>query len=288
MEINLEKIELVKERTGATYAESKEALEKANGSVVDAIIDIEENINMNKDAKNSEESKFKDNPTFKKMKEIIEKGNVSRIIIAKNGETYVNFPLTAGVVGAILVPWGVILGIIAALGTKCDIQFVDDKNQVIDINGKVVSAYDKAKGTTMKGINKVQDKVQDIIEKIDKDGETLDKLGDYANKTTDKIKDLVDEGVTAFNKTIDKVNEDGKVDAIKESVEKAAKEAFEAFKNAAKQAADKAEDIGEKIEDKVEEFGDKVENKAEEIEVIIEEKVEDLGLGADKEDETED
>ncbi|HHW94403.1 MAG TPA: DUF4342 domain-containing protein [Mogibacterium sp.] len=270
MEINLEKIELVKERTGATYAESKEALEKANGSVVDAIIDIEENINMNKDAKSSEESKFKDNPTFKKMKEIIEKGNVSRIIIAKNGETYVNFPLTAGVVGAILVPWGVILGIVAALGTQCDIQFVDDKNQVVDINGKVISAYDKAKGTTMKGINKVQDKVQDIVDKIDKDGETLDKLGDYANKATDKIKDLVDEGVAAFNKTVEKVNEDGKIDAIKESVEKAAKEAFEAFKNAAKQAADKVEDIGESMEDKIEDLEEKIEKKAEDIGIDVE------------------
>lgn len=270
MEINLEKIELVKERTGATYAESKEALEKANGSVVDAIIDIEENINMNKDAKSSEESKFKDNPTFKKMKEIIEKGNVSRIIIAKNGETYVNFPLTAGVVGAILVPWGVILGIVAALGTQCDIQFVDDKNQVVDINGKVISAYDKAKGTTMKGIDKVQDKVQDIVEKIDKDGETLDKLGDYANKATDKIKDLVDEGVAAFNKTVEKVNEDGQIDAIKESVEKAAKEAFEAFKNVAKQAADKVEDIGESMEDKIEDLEEKIEKKAEDIGIDVE------------------
>ena len=42
MEITLEKIELVKDRTGVTYREAKEALEAAGGSVVDAIIDIEE------------------------------------------------------------------------------------------------------------------------------------------------------------------------------------------------------------------------------------------------------
>ena len=45
MEITLEKIELVKDRTGVTYAEAKEALESADGSVVDAIIAIEETIN---------------------------------------------------------------------------------------------------------------------------------------------------------------------------------------------------------------------------------------------------
>ena len=44
MEITLEKIELVKDRTGVSYAEAKEALEDADGSVVDAIISIEETI----------------------------------------------------------------------------------------------------------------------------------------------------------------------------------------------------------------------------------------------------
>ena len=38
MEITLEKIELVKDRTGVTYAEAKQALEETDGSVVDAII----------------------------------------------------------------------------------------------------------------------------------------------------------------------------------------------------------------------------------------------------------
>ncbi len=44
MEITLEKIELVKDRTGVSYKEAKEALEKSEGSVVDAIIAIEESI----------------------------------------------------------------------------------------------------------------------------------------------------------------------------------------------------------------------------------------------------
>lgn len=46
MEITLEKIELVKDRTGVSYAEAKAALEKAGGSVVDAIIMIEEEIDI--------------------------------------------------------------------------------------------------------------------------------------------------------------------------------------------------------------------------------------------------
>ena len=38
MEVTLEKIELVKDRTGVTYKEAKEALEAADGNVVDAIV----------------------------------------------------------------------------------------------------------------------------------------------------------------------------------------------------------------------------------------------------------
>ena len=44
MELTLEQIELVKDRTGASYKEAKEALEFAGGNVVDAIIYIEDSI----------------------------------------------------------------------------------------------------------------------------------------------------------------------------------------------------------------------------------------------------
>ena len=54
MEITLEKIELVKDRTGVSYKEAKEALEAADGSVVDAIIAIEETVNISTGSKAGE------------------------------------------------------------------------------------------------------------------------------------------------------------------------------------------------------------------------------------------
>ena len=50
MDISLEKIELVRERTGASYAEAKEALEAKDGNVVDAIVEIEEKIVVTNDS----------------------------------------------------------------------------------------------------------------------------------------------------------------------------------------------------------------------------------------------
>ena len=112
MEITLEKIEIVKDRTGVTYKEAKEALEHNDGSVVDAIIEIEELINIEGDGK-EEDVKAK---IFNKIKNTAEKGNMSRIIVKRGDEILLNLPLTVGVLGAVIAPWGVIFGTIAAFG----------------------------------------------------------------------------------------------------------------------------------------------------------------------------
>ena len=68
MEITLEKIELVKDRTGVTYAEAKQALEETDGSVVDAIIAIEEIINTGEKKKGFGK---KGEALFSRLKEIV-------------------------------------------------------------------------------------------------------------------------------------------------------------------------------------------------------------------------
>lgn len=263
MDINLEKIELVKDRTGATYAEAKEALEKADGSVVDAIIDLEEKMNKEHDAVDG--GSLKDSPIFAKMKEIVEKGNVTRILVRKGNKTIVNFPLTAGVIGAALVPWGAILGIIAAVGTQCDIEFVDDKGEVIDINGKVIGAYDKAMDAAMKSVDKAFGKTGADADDLDEVG---DKIEDFAYKTSDKLQELGDKGsakveevwnklgesgtvddireafVTGTAKLMtlwDKLEKSGKIDEVKDTVEKVAKKAADTAKGIAKEASERAE-----------------------------------------------
>ena len=194
MEITLEKIELVKDRTGSTYAEAKEALEAAEGSVVDAIIAIEGKQNEAHDKVDG--PSLKDSPIFAKMKEIVDKGNVSRILISKNEKTIVNFPVTAGVIGAVLVPWGAILGIVAALGAQCSIDFVDADGKVIDIDGKVIGAYDKARGTVLKGVDKAQESLNK--ETLDELMNTIDSFAKKAGKT---VKELIKEASEAYKQS---------------------------------------------------------------------------------------
>lgn len=234
MDINLEKIELVKDRTGATYAEAKEALEKADGSVVDAIIDIEEKMNKEHDAVGG--GSLKDSPIFAKMKEIVDKGNVTRILIRKGDKNIVNFPLTAGVIGAVLVPWGAILGIVAALGTQCDIEFVDDKGDVIDINGKVVGVYEQAKDAAKKGV----DKAQAAFGKTGADEDSFDKAEE--SDAVDEIREAFVTGAAKLVNLWDKLEKSGKIDEVKDAVEKVAKRASDAAKGIAKEAAEMADD----------------------------------------------
>lgn len=55
-------------------------------------------------------------------KKIIEEGNVRRIVIKQENRTIAEFPLTVGVVGAVLLPVFAAIGAIAALVADCSIE----------------------------------------------------------------------------------------------------------------------------------------------------------------------
>jgi hypothetical protein len=58
----------------------------------------------------------------KKVKELIKEGKIRRIIIKnEDGKTLAEFPLTIGVVGALLSPMWAAIGAIAALVSNCTI-----------------------------------------------------------------------------------------------------------------------------------------------------------------------
>ena len=59
---------------------------------------------------------------LKKVKELIEEGNIRKITITdKSGKELMSFPLTIGVVGALLLPVLAAVGALAALIAECTI-----------------------------------------------------------------------------------------------------------------------------------------------------------------------
>ncbi len=62
---------------------------------------------------------------LKKIKEIIREGNARRIIIKdKTGNTYVEIPVTVGIIGAVLAPVLAAVGALAALAADFRIEII--------------------------------------------------------------------------------------------------------------------------------------------------------------------
>ncbi len=181
MEITLEKIELVKDRTGVSYKEAKEALEAAEGSVVDAIINIEETI----DEKGK--NKFTDGASavIDKLKELIKKGNVARLIVKKDDEIILNLPLNVGIVGTVIAPFAMIAGLITAFGTKCVIEVIKDDGTIIDVSEMASDAasYAAEKGSEIAGEVKIRGaELYDVVK---------EKSADAYEAVKDKAADVI-------------------------------------------------------------------------------------------------
>ncbi len=69
---------------------------------------------------------------LKKVEELIKEGNVRRIIIKnQDGETYIEIPLTIGVIGALCVPVLAAVGTLAGVAANFKIEVVR-KNDIYD------------------------------------------------------------------------------------------------------------------------------------------------------------
>ncbi len=57
-----------------------------------------------------------------KVKEIVREGNVRRVRVKQGDRTIAEFPLTAGVVGAVIAPALAAIGALVALAKDCSIE----------------------------------------------------------------------------------------------------------------------------------------------------------------------
>lgn len=64
-----------------------------------------------------------------KVKELIAEGNVRRVRIRQHDRTIAEFPLTVGVVGAVLAPVLAAIGALAALITECTVDIEREARQ---------------------------------------------------------------------------------------------------------------------------------------------------------------
>jgi len=68
-----------------------------------------------------ETTKVQGGELLDRVKQLVHEGNVRRIVISQGERTVAEFPLTAGVVGAVFAPVLAAVGALAALLTDCSI-----------------------------------------------------------------------------------------------------------------------------------------------------------------------
>jgi hypothetical protein len=66
--------------------------------------------------------KLQGNELLEKLKQIIHEGNIRRVVIKQGNRVVAEFPLTAGVVGALLAPVLAAIGSLVALLKDCSIE----------------------------------------------------------------------------------------------------------------------------------------------------------------------
>lgn len=148
MTITIELIDELRKRANVSYESAKEALEKNDGDLVEALIYLESHDKIKPEA-SSEKDSF-----FDKMRRLINKSNNIRFIVSKNGRTALNLSLTATIIIAAVAFHVSTIALIIALLTGY--RFRLEKNTGEDMKVNQV-------------LNKVQDDIDDFKKKMSED-----------------------------------------------------------------------------------------------------------------------
>ena len=119
-EITLEKIDIIRDRTGISYREAQEALERNQGNIISTLIDLENT----KETSWTEEFSVRSGEVIDKVKELIHEGNVTKVRVKHDGRTLVDIPVTLGTIGAVVLPQLAALGVLVAVFKRCTIEVV--------------------------------------------------------------------------------------------------------------------------------------------------------------------
>lgn len=109
----LEKIDILRERVGVGYGEAKQLLDACDGDVIEALI-------MYEDEQAEADPKAR---LVASLERLVRQGNITRLRVRKGERTYLEIPVTAGVVGAAIAPQLFVLAGLACLLGRCTVEF---------------------------------------------------------------------------------------------------------------------------------------------------------------------
>jgi len=176
--ITLEKVDMVRERTGVSYEKAKQALEICQGDVLEALIYIEKTQGILSDSNESfdDEEENKTQISIEELKawfkQMLEKGNVARIKIKKDDTELIDIPVNAGIaagVVSIIIPQILAVGVIAAIATRITIEITKEDGSVEIINKQVSKVANEVKNKANDFADKVKNKVNEMKKETNSD-----------------------------------------------------------------------------------------------------------------------
>lgn len=127
----LEKIDLIRDRMDVSYKEAKEALEKAGGDPVEALVLLESEFEAEPECmkeKWTRRFQGKSEEVLGRLKTVMEKGTATKIRLRQGDRTILEIPASIGVLGVIGMLMSTELAVLGAVGTvaalfnKCTLE----------------------------------------------------------------------------------------------------------------------------------------------------------------------
>ena len=116
----LDKIDLIRDRMDVSYKEAREALEKAGGDPVEALVLLESEFEEEPEClKERWTRRFqgKSEEVLGRLRKIMEKGTATKIRLKRDDDTILEIPASVGMLGVIGMLMSTELAVLGAVGT---------------------------------------------------------------------------------------------------------------------------------------------------------------------------
>jgi len=136
MSFNLEHIDELKKRANVSYGDAKDALEKCNGNLLDALVYLENH------------GKVKSEQKCSSFKNLIHKANNTRFVIKKKDQTVLNLSVTISLIITVFSAHIIIPVLLLALLTGHRMRFEGNSGENLKVNetlNKFTDALDTVK-----------------------------------------------------------------------------------------------------------------------------------------------
>lgn len=112
-----------------------------------------------------------------KIKELVKKGNVSKIVVRRKGEVLLSIPVNVGVVGAVIgltaAKWAVLAAVLGTVGFGCSVEIEKDDGEVVNVvteedtqkaKDTAAGVFQDVKEAAVKVVNQVKEGYEEAVQ----------------------------------------------------------------------------------------------------------------------------